>query len=159
MTIGTSHRLLAALVLPLCIACCDDSPCDEPDLRGAGAEGDTCVTVQDCAAGLACIGTDFEASASCAPASDLPGDADPGCLTHPDSWASHEAHGVQPAGPDDDGCERLIFVNACNCEDTGDDGGCTPIEPMYRLETWRRCTGCCWRLVSLWDDDSVCPDE
>lgn len=147
----------AALAVALCAAGCNDETCTEPDVRGADVEGDDCITAQDCAAGLACIGTDYEASAVCSPAADLPGDADPGCMEHPDEWVGHEAHGLQPSGPDDDGCERLIFVSACNCVDTAIDGECLPQEPIYRLETWRRCAGCCWRLVSLWEVPSVCP--
>jgi hypothetical protein len=151
--------LLAVLSLALGALGCDDDACEEPDVRGAGAAGDPCVTVQDCAAGLACLGTNYEEEATCAPVAELPGNADPGCLTHPDEWVGHRAHGVQPPGTDDDGCERLTFVSACNCVDTAADGDCLPLEPIYRLETWRRCAGCCWRLVSLWDDDSVCPEE
>lgn len=154
------HYSLGALLLSLSLVLpsCEDE-CEEPDPRGEGLEGEICDTTRDCVAGLACIGTDFEASALCTPDDQLPGGADPGCLAHPDDWTEHEAHGVQPSPPDDHGCEQLIFVSGCNCEDMGGDGGCVPVQPFYRQEVWRSCSGCCWRLVKLWDAPTSCETE
>jgi hypothetical protein len=160
ITVRPRSATISCLVaLAVSAASCDDDTCKEPDVRGAGAVGDPCVTVQDCAAGLACIGTNIEDDAHCAPSSDLPGGADPGCLEPPDEWPSHQAHGVEPISTDDQGCKLLIFDSACNCEDSGEDGGCTPVEPFYRSEAWRSCNDCCWRLVAFWNDTSVCPED
>jgi hypothetical protein len=136
---------------------CDDEVCQEPDPRGEGQFGDACVYMQDCAAGLVCIGTSFVEDALCASPLDLPGAADPGCLEHADDWLEHESDGVQPVPPDDEGCERLVFVSSCNCQGSGGED-CVPVQPLYRREIWRRCNDCCWRLVSFWHDDEACEE-
>jgi hypothetical protein len=151
------NRLLVAWLLAMSSSFgCGEDACREPDPRGAGSEGDPCITTRECAAGLVCIGTDFQQGAHCVIAGELPGGADPGCLEHASDWPEHEADGVEPAGPDEDGCERLVFVSSCNCRGSaGDD--CLPEQPLYRREVWRRC-GCCWRLVVLWHADDACEE-
>ena len=152
-------RPFALAVVPLLLlASCDPPPCREPSARGEGAEGDPCVTARECAEGLTCIGRSFEENATCEPVSELPGGEDPGCLEHASDWANHESDGVRPITDDDEGCEILIFESACNCTGGIGDGGCLPTYPLYRLETWRSCDRCCWRLVSLWLDPAACED-
>ena len=152
------HLSLLLVLFPLFVLGCDEDACEEPDDRGAAVEGEACVTTGDCTAGLACIGTDVESDALCASPTQLPGGADPGCIEHPDDWTEHESHGVEPASPDDEGCDILIFVSGCNCVDSTSGSGCLPVQPFYRQEIWRSCNGCCWRLVSFWNDESACDD-
>lgn len=154
-----AHGQILLCLITICLAfiACDDD-CSEPDPRGDGNEGDPCVTTSDCSAGLACIGDDFESDALCQPPSELPGGEDPGCIDTPDLWSEHQANGTIPTAPDDDGCELLVFVVGCNCVDNPLNENCLPIQPFYRQETWRRCDGCCWRLVSYWQDDQACED-
>lgn len=116
------------------------------------------MTIRDCVAGLTCLGTDFMSDALCASPTLLPDEADPGCLDQPDEWSAHVAHGVQPTGDDDEGCEILLFVSGCNCVDSTSGDNCLPVVPLYRRETWRRCSGCCWRLVAFWEDESACEE-
>lgn len=150
--------VLFVAAMTLATAACDDD-CEEPDPRGEGEDGEPCVTIRDCAAGLVCAGSDLESDALCQPPSVLPGEEAPGCIDHPDSWPEHEAHGTRPSAPDEEGCELLVFVSGCNCVDSAVNESCLPVQPFYRQETWRRCAGCCWRLVSFWQDDAVCEDE
>lgn len=135
---------------------CGEDACEEPDPRGDGGVGDSCVTTRECAAGLACLGTDVLAGAFCTSPSELPGGEDPGCLEHASDWPYHESSRGDPPGTDEDGCEQLVFVNSCNCRGSAGEG-CRPVEPFYRREVWRRC-GCCWRLVVLWVEDAVCAE-
>ncbi len=137
---------------------CDDEACHEPDPRGEGQIGEACVTTRDCAEGLACIGHSFFEDALCSSPSQLPGGADPGCLDHAADWDHHQSDGVDPPTTDVEGCDLLIFVSSCNCQGTGGDD-CIPLQPLYRRETWRSCNGCCWRLVSFWQDDDACDDD
>jgi hypothetical protein len=154
---ATARCPLLALLL-LASTACDQPPCSEPLPSGGGAVGAECVTIRDCREGLACIGRSFEADATCSDAAELPGGADPGCLEHAGDWAQHESDGVRPISFDEEGCELLVFESACNCTGGIGDGGCLPTFPLYRMEIWRSCDRCCWRLVAFWEDGEACGD-
>ena len=151
-------RTVSLALAALAAGGCGDEECSEPRPTGAGDEGEPCVTIADCLEGLACLGTSFEQEARCADPAELPGGADPGCLDHAGDWESHEADVVSPITTDDEGCEILVFESACNCIDLGDGGECTPAFPRYRLERWRSCGGCCWRLVAFWNEPALCAE-
>ena len=148
-------KLLLCFTLTLNASGCEE-PCDEPNERGSAGEGDECVTVRDCVAGMMCVGASFEESAHCTSVDEIPGGVDPGCLNNADDWIGHESDGDRPVGNDDEGCRRLVFVNGCNCVEAIVGEGCVPAQPLYRQETWRSCNDCCWRLNSLWQDDAIC---
>lgn len=149
-------RFVLVAVAVSIVGGCDDGECVEREDHGDGLEGEGCVTSAECVEGLTCIGRNFEEEARCTPPSELPGRADPGCVEHPDDWSEHEAHGTIPTEDDDQGCQRLVFVNGCNCGERPTAEGCLPISPFFRREVWRICDGCCWRLVTFWQDDTAC---
>jgi hypothetical protein len=149
-------RLLPLLFVPM--AGCEPPPCSEPLQHGEGEVGDTCRSIADCREGLTCLGTSFATDALCAPVTELPGREDPGCLEHASDWAHHQADGVRPISTDDEGCEVLVFESACNCTGVIGDGGCRPTFPLYRQETWRSCSRCCWRLIAFWLEPEACDE-
>lgn len=136
---------------------CSEPTCSEPVVSGAGQEGQPCATVLDCLPGLTCIGTSFVGGDGfCASPANLPGGVEPGCLTHATEWEEHQSHGVRPPTVDAQGCQVLTFEGACDCVAAGNEGGCVPVFPLYRMERWRSCNGCCYRLVAFWLDQDAC---